>query len=480
MDKTRYASVKRKVSKHVVILMIGTIVFLTVINLAYMTQRIVAEQQVELDLATRLTAQQVDDWAQDMMTVTEDMAGSLTALGALDEVTVRGVIDRVALNHPEYYYVYFSDKLGNITMARGVSFAEGVDPRTRPWYKMAEAKGHSVVLDPYISASSPDVMMATVATPVYWGSMLVGVVAVDAEISSIKSFMNSIDFEEGAYGFLIDSSGDIIVHPNESYNQSTENVTRAVDVMPELEKLLNDDSRKIRVAKDYKGISMVYSKANLTVSGWTVVVAYPEKNVVRHVTRGMQISIAIALLCIIVALLDVNRITKKVLNPINKIKPAMEKIMKGDFSANLDFATANDEIGEMQNTLAMMIGELTDILETQKRVLGEMERGNLMVEDIDELPGEFNSIATAVNSIKETFNDMVSDIQFSALNLQSFAMGVNETSDLEEMKLVFEELSAEANVLMEKTSKFITVSTPQSAGDGPEVTVIEDYNEYDN
>ena len=36
-------------------------------------------------------------------------------------------------------------------------------------------------------------------------------------------------------------------------------------------------------------------------------------------------------------------------------------------------------------------------------------------------------------------------------------MGVNETSNLEEMKMIFEELSAEANALMEKTSRFITM-----------------------
>ena len=90
-----------------------------------------------------------------------------------------------------------------------------------------------------------------------------------------------------------------------------------------------------------------------------------------------------------------------------------------------------------------------------------MEKGNLAVEDIDDLPGELNEIATSVNSIKNTFNDIISYIQFSAINLQSFAMGINETSDLEEMRSVFEELSVEANALMDKTSKFITVPTGQ-------------------
>ena len=106
------------------------------------------------------------------------------------------------------------------------------------------------------------------------------------------------------------------------------------------------------------------------------------------------------------------------------------------------------------------------MVKKQKYVLGEMEKGNLVVENIEEFPGELNEIANSVNSIKETFNDIISDIQFSAINLQSFAMGINETSDLEEMRLVFEELSAEANILMEKTSRFITLPPEANSDNG--------------
>ena len=54
-------------------------------------------------------------------------------------------------------------------------------------------------------------------------------------------------------------------------------------------------------------------------------------------------------------------------------------------------------------------------------------------------------------------------------------MGVNETSNLEERKMIFEELSAEANILMEKTSKFTTMP------DGPksvEPTKNENISDY--
>ena len=123
-----------------------------------------------------------------------------------------------------------------------------------------------------------------------------------------------------------------------------------------------------------------------------------------------------------------------------------------------------------------MIKMLSKMVEDQKHIILEMEKGNLTVEDMPELPGDMEEVSKAVNSIKETFNDIISDIQFSAINLQSFAMGINETSDLEEMRSVFEELSAEANILMEKTSKFITLP-PELNGELPPVEE-EDYSQH--
>lgn len=458
MKKNKRTTVKSRITRHVVIAIAITITVMTIVNLVYLSRRIIEQQEMKLTLATQMSAGEVQNWIKDMSTITEDMASSLTALGDLNKTTVRAVVDRVALNHPELYYVYFSDKLGNATMARGIDFAEGVDPRERVWYKTAEALGHTAVINPYSSASKPDVMMVTVATPVYWGTMLVGVVAVDAVIASVQDFINNIDFEQGSYGFLLDSNNNIIAHPNESFNPTNGNITSAVDVMPELDEILSTSRQdEFVTARDYTGTRMVYSAKTLEGSKWTIAVAYPESNFLSHVDRGIRISLFVAVLCALLAVGDIAVTVRRVLKPLDKINPAIQKIVEGDFSTKLNFAEANDEIGDLQNELAVVLAALTKIINKQTYVLSEMEKGNLIVEDIENFPGELNQIATSVNSIKETFNDIISDIQFSAINLQSYAMGINETTDIDEMKAIFEELSAEANALMEKTSRFVTM-----------------------
>ncbi|SDH91378.1 methyl-accepting chemotaxis protein [Pseudobutyrivibrio sp. 49] len=479
MKKNKRTTVRRRITRHVVIAIAITITVMTIVNLIYLSRRIIEQQEMKLELATQMSAGEVQNWIKDMSTVTEDMASSLTALGDLNEVTVRAVVDRVALNHPELYYVYFSDRLGNATMARGVQFAEGVDPRERVWYKTAEALGHTVVIDPYSSASRPDVMMVTVATPVYWGTMLVGVVAVDADIATVQDFINSIDFENGSYGFLLDSKNNIIAHPNADFNPKNGNITSAVDVMPELDDILSTSKQdKYITAPDYTGKRMVYSAQTLEGSRWTVAVAYPESNFLSHVDRGIRISLFVAILCAILAVGDITVTVRRVLKPLGKINPAMQKIVEGDFSTKLNFAEANDEIGDLQDELAIVLEALSKVIDKQAYVLSEMENGNLIVEDIENFPGELNQIAKSVNSIKETFNDIISDIQFSAINLQSYAMGINETTDMDEMRMIFEELSAEANALMDKTSKFITMPGGPKTTDYDSTGAYSSQNDY--
>ena len=463
MEKVSKKSIRRKVAKRVVVALLVTVIFLSVVNLIYMSRRVVQEQQQELKLVTELCGSKIDSWILEMETISGGIADSLVALGTLDEKEIRSILDQTAWVHGNLYFVYVGTEEGDMYMARGVSYPENVDIRQRDWYKQAKAAGHTIVTDPYVSASRPDVVLATVAAPIYFGTTMVGVVGVDADITSINNYVEGIDFKNGAYGFLVDSKGEIVAHKNEDFLPTAEKVSNVTDAIPEISAIIKKPESDIIVATDYTGERMVYYTSKLKESKWIVGVAYPEKNVLKIVDRGIRISIVMALICILLSSADITMTIKKILLPIEKINPVMDRIVQGDFTTRIDISTEEDELGSLQRKMAIALKELSDMIHRQKYVLGEMEKGNLVVENIEEFPGELNEIATSVNSIKATFNDIISDIQFSAINLQSFAMGINETSNLEEMRSVFEELSAEANVLMEKTSKFITV--PPSSGD---------------
>ena len=459
MQTVAKKSIIRKVVRRVIGALLVTVLALSIVNLIYMVTRIQTEIQQELTLVTDLSAEKIDKWTQQLEGIAKDIADSVAGLETTDQRTILRIINRYANTHPDLFFVYVATEEGDMYMARGVQYAEGVDPRQRVWYQEAKKAGHTIVTDPYLSATRGDTMLVTAATPIWFGTKLIGVAGVDADMATINEVVNGLEFKDGAYGFLVDTEGDIISHKNPEYTPTVDKVTNISEVIPELAEAVNKPGRNLIQGKDYEGTDVLYAITRLPDSRWTMGIAYPRQNVMATLDRGIRICLITAFICIMLGILDIRGAIKVILKPIERINPVLDDVLKGDFSVNCEITKEEDELGLLQQKISHIITRLSEIIEEQKHVLGEMERGNLIVEDIEPLPGDLNGVSTSVNSIKETFNDMISDIQFSAINLQSFAMGANETSDLEEMKMIFEELSAEANALMEKTSKFTTMPT---------------------
>ena len=177
---------------------------ITSVNLIYLSRQMMKELKSELDLVTVLSAKEVESWSGGLEDLTQDLADSFAGLKEPDEETVRGILDSYIVHHPNLFFLYVATEDGKMIMARGVQYAEGVDPRERVWYKDAKAAGHTIFTDPYLSATRGDVVLATAATPIYVGTKMVGVVGADADVNTINEYMNSLEFRDGAYGFLID------------------------------------------------------------------------------------------------------------------------------------------------------------------------------------------------------------------------------------------------------------------------------------
>lgn len=89
------------------------------------------------------------------------------------------------------------------------------DPRTRPWYILAQERLTTVWTDPYIffSSQKPGI---TLASPVLEETGNVrGIVGVDIEISEISDFLARLRIGASGRALIIHSNGDVIAHPNQ-------------------------------------------------------------------------------------------------------------------------------------------------------------------------------------------------------------------------------------------------------------------------
>ena len=90
---------------------------------------------------------------------------------------------------------------------------EGYDPLKRDWYGMAvEAGGESTIVPPYIDAQTNDVVISICRQL----SDKRNVMALDVTMNRIQDIVEELKIKEKGYGFIVDPTGMIIAHQDES------------------------------------------------------------------------------------------------------------------------------------------------------------------------------------------------------------------------------------------------------------------------
>ena len=90
---------------------------------------------------------------------------------------------------------------------------EGYDPVQRAWYTAAvEGAGEIVIVPPYLDAQTGDIVISICRQL----SDKNNVLALDMTMNSIQNMANELQLREKGYGFIIDESGLIVAHPDES------------------------------------------------------------------------------------------------------------------------------------------------------------------------------------------------------------------------------------------------------------------------
>ncbi|MGU3845829.1 cache domain-containing protein, partial [Vibrio diabolicus] len=91
------------------------------------------------------------------------------------------------------------------------------DPRQRPWFIAAKNKGDLVVTDPYVDASSKNVIIS-VGTPVKENGQFLAGMFYDLELTTLSDLVNQVNLFDAGYLFLVTADGTTIAHPQSKYN----------------------------------------------------------------------------------------------------------------------------------------------------------------------------------------------------------------------------------------------------------------------
>ena len=244
------------------------------------------------------------------------------------------------------------------------------DPRTRPWYQVAEhANGH-VWTPVYIDFNAQDLVMTRARKVMAPDGTVAGVVATDVFLNSLRVFVDQLPLAKGAIAFIMEPNGDLIAATKlENIRQQDGAKPSRVNAAASGNPLIETAYRKLQpkfdasnevaetaLISDAKGQSIEVAYRRITDDAglnWLAVVAVPHQEMLAGIRSHVILVVALGLLALGTALALGLRIFGGLANDMRSLTHAVRRVGQGEIDAPIGVAR-NDEIGELAHNVHHM------------------------------------------------------------------------------------------------------------------------------
>lgn len=323
-------TIKGRLTVSMIIIVVTSILLITVGIIVVAGKNTIKDQTQVLQLNADKYAEEINTWIESEKMLANGVAGSISAGGNIDTDFIQSVVDAHAAGRDELLNLYCGTGDSRFIWSnRDIEMPDGYDPVQRGWYQQAAEGGNIIVTDPYCDALTGQ-MCTTIAAPVYIENKLVGVIGLDVTLETVTELTDSINYEDGVYGFLVDSSGQYVVHKNKEYEPTEETTVGAADVLPKLGELIGEAQSGVKKLADYDGSTCYFALTKIEGCSWILGVVVPAANVTHSLVTMITITVVIALIVIVFVAVFMTGLIGKMLAPIQMLK----QFASGDFSEN--------------------------------------------------------------------------------------------------------------------------------------------------
>ncbi len=321
-------TIKGRLTVNVIGIVVAAILLTTAGIVWVAGKRMIQDQSRALQLNADKYAEEINAWVENEKMLAEGAAGSIRAGGRTDTDFLQSVVDAHAQDREELLNLYCGTKDSRFIQSnKEAEVPEGYDPVARGWYQQAAEKGGAIVTDPYMDAVTGQ-MCTTIAVPVYIDDELAGVVGLDVTLATVTELTGSIDYEEGVYGFLVDSSGQYVAHKNKKFEPTGDTAVAAEDVVPGMKGMLEGTDSGVERMPDYDGSACYFAVSGIKGSLWKLGVVVPAANLMGSLAAMVGVAAAAALVIIVFVALFMAWLIGRMLEPVQMLK----QFASGDFS----------------------------------------------------------------------------------------------------------------------------------------------------
>lgn len=210
-----------------------------------------------------------------------------------------------------------------------------------------------------------------------------GVITADINVEDFGRAVFKNEKYKSEYTTVIDSNG-VVIYDTESLDNIGANLTEFIVDKDALAKINSGiaGSSGFTVDLTREDGSTETSYYYPIISGqtkWWSITALQKNDMNQSVTTITVILVAIAIAALTCTVVLLIYIIKKMLNPINTVVLAAEKIAEGNLDIQLE-VQSRDEIGRLVEAFGTTIGNLQQIIEDIGYVLAALADGNFCIE----------------------------------------------------------------------------------------------------
>ena len=144
---------------------------------------------------------------------------------------------------------------------------------------------------------------------------------------------------------------------------------------------------------------------------------------------SIAVTLGIEFAALIVLFNISNRIKKSILDPVNELETAAQKIASGELNFSIEYQS-QDELGSLANNFNRTVVSLKKYIDEIASVVDRIASRNLVYELTHEYEGDFAKIKDSLVKIGESLNETFFEIKSSVSQVKEGAEQVAETSEV--------------------------------------------------
>ncbi|EHJ9976552.1 methyl-accepting chemotaxis protein [Vibrio parahaemolyticus] len=378
-----------------------------------MTIRSQTQEHISSSVKEILTS--VSNTVQSEMNAKKDLARSITEIIELspnDRTYVKDILEKPTPKS-SFLAIGFGYESNGFVIENDDGWDAGpdYDPRQRPWFIAAKNKGDLVVTDPYVDASSKNVIIS-IGTPVKQNGQFLAGMFYDLELTTLSDLVNQVNLFDAGYLFLVTDDGTTIAHPQSKYNGEKLN-----SYLPQVD--LNKATQHIEVDNNPYMVSLTH----IPSENWYVGAIIDETAAYSVVGELRNSAIIYSIIAVLASVIALTLLIRTLMRPLDTLNTAIKDVAsgKGDLTQRLETDT-DQEFSDLAKNFNTFMENLQQQIIESKSISDQILTGTqITAEGARDSAGaiqtqlqELEQLATAMHEMSVTATEVANNAQGAA------------------------------------------------------------------